>query len=133
MLDKTINIEDKIESRASIIEYRSDGILQLTRKEVDEFNVDDVREADKNCAKISRNEKYVLLVISKSYVPISSEARLLAASKEMNKNTIAVAVLIDSIASKIVMNFYISFNKPVSPTKLFTSEDKAVEWLRTFL
>lgn len=62
-------------------------------------------------------------------VDIEPEVRAWASSPTGNKNTIADALLISSLPHKLIANFYVKFNKPVKPTKIFNSREKAVQWL----
>lgn len=43
-----------------------------------------------------------------------------------------LAVVINSSLSRIIANLFMKFSKPPFPVKLFTDEDKAIEWLKTF-
>ena len=45
----------------------------------------------------------------------------------------ARALLVESPVTRVMANFFISINKPPVPTKLFTSEDQAVAWLKNFM
>lgn len=63
----------------------------------------------------------------------SKEAREYAASPEIAALTIAAAVLIGGSLSKIMGNIFLKFNTPPYPTKLFTDEQQAIEWLKTFI
>ena len=56
--------------------------------------------------------------------------RIWSAAPTGNKNTLADALVINSLAHKILANFYMKMNKPVKPTKIFTSQKKAVDWLK---
>jgi len=51
------------------------------------------------------------------------------ASKFLN----ALALIITSGFSRVIGNFFPGLNKPDFPVKLFTSEEKAVGWLKIFL
>ena len=62
-------------------------------------------------------------------VEIDPEVRKWASAPDGNKKTIADAILINSLAHKLQANFYLKFNKPVKPTKLFNAREKAVVWL----
>lgn len=73
------------------------------------------------------------LIIIKDFVQIDSEARKFSASEEANIYTIAEAFIIKSNALRIVGNFYIRFNKLVRPTRMFTNEEEATAWLKTFM
>jgi hypothetical protein len=70
------------------------------------------------------------LVIIGKYTNVSPEARELAANKELSKNRTSLAFVTDSLAHKLVVNFFIKFNRPSTPTKLFTDEEEAIRWLK---
>lgn len=63
----------------------------------------------------------------------SKEVRDYFASDEITALANASAMLLKSGISKIVGNIFLKFNNPGYPTKLFTNEAKAIEWLKTFL
>ena len=44
----------------------------------------------------------------------------------------ASALLVNSGISKTVGNFFLTFSQPSYPTKIFTNEKKALEWLQSF-
>lgn len=45
----------------------------------------------------------------------------------------AVALIVKSPLSRAIGNFFLGLNKTPLPTKLFTSENHAITWLKTFL
>jgi len=47
-----------------------------------------------------------------------------------NLYTKATAFLISSTSMMLLGNFYLNFHHPTRPTKIFTSEEKAVAWLQ---
>jgi hypothetical protein len=49
------------------------------------------------------------------------------------RQAVAVAVLVGSPLSRVIGNFFVGFNRPPVPTRLFTSEDEALLWLRGFV
>lgn len=60
----------------------------------------------------------------------TSDARARYASDEDADLVCATALLTGSAVSRVIGNFYLTLNKPASPTKLFTNEALAIEWLR---
>ena len=44
----------------------------------------------------------------------------------------ATALLVRSPVSTVIGNFFMGLNKPISPTRMFTDPEMAVQWLRTF-
>lgn len=128
-----IKIITKVDLHASTVSLRSDGIIHLELHPVEELAVKDAWEIIKAIEGIGKGKKFPNLITAKDYVNIDKEAKVLSASEEGNQYTLADAIVVDSIALKLIANFYISFNKPVRPTRLFSSEEKAVAWLKTFL
>jgi len=64
---------------------------------------------------------------------INRPARLYLGETEAAENVNATALYINSPVAKIIGNFMIGLNKTLYPTSLFVSEEKALEWLKTFL
>jgi hypothetical protein len=66
------------------------------------------------------------LRLLKSQTP---EARALLAGPVAARVSAAVALLIGSPLSRVLGNFYLRFNRPETPTRLFSSEEEARAWL----
>ena len=54
-------------------------------------------------------------------------------AKEANKHGKADAFVIHSLPQKLLGNFYLKIQKPSIPTRFFSSETKAIAWLRDYL
>ena len=121
-----------VDLTASIVTLRPDGIMHFDIKPVNEFMVNDVHDILNAVKKIGGGKEYLNIVTIKHYVTIHKEARALSASLQGNRYTIADAMVVNSTALKLVMNLYMAFDKPIRPTKNFTTEEKAIEWLKTF-
>ena len=107
-----------------------EGIIRLQlndRADIEVHHIDEIYKANQ---KLSEGSKYSLLVIIGKYTNVSPEARELAANKELSKNRTSLAFVTDSLAHKLVVNFFIKFNRPSTPTKLFTDEEEAIRWLK---
>lgn len=59
----------------------------------------------------------------------SPEARALLAGPVAARVSAAVALLIGSPLSRVLGNFYLRFNRPETPTRLFSTEEEARAWL----
>ena len=78
--------------------------------------------------------KFPVLIDMRLMSEVSEEARKYSATKETTELYLAMAILSGkSLPAKLIGNFFIKFNKPPIPTKLFKSEAKALTWLETFL
>lgn len=52
---------------------------------------------------------------------------------ENNPYSKADAFVLNSIAQKILANFYVKINKPERPTKFFNNLDEALIWLKKYI
>ena len=128
-----VYIISKVELSASTVSLRSDGIMHLDLHPKTELTLKDGWEIIKTIGEIGGGKKFPNMLTAKGFLNVHKDARALSASEGGNEFTLADALVVNSTAIKLIANFYISFNKPVRPTKLFNSEQKAVEWLKTFL
>lgn len=134
MIEQSIDIINETELSASIVSLRSDGLFQVQMKEIDrEVSLQDIEEMTAAVGKIGNGKMYPVLILIKRHNSISKEASEYAASDIAGIYTLADAIVINNFAIRIASNFYIKIFKPKRPTKMFTSEEKAVDWLKTFL
>ena len=63
-----------------------------------------------------------------SFSDIEPDLREWAADEDGNLYTHSDALVIESLSQKIIADFYLRFNKPFKPTKIFYSTEKAVKW-----
>lgn len=124
---KTITLD------ASTISLRSDGIIKIEIKPNTTLKLIDGQEMVKAFAEIGDSKKYPLLFIAGDFALANAKARYYASGKEANQFTIASVFVVKNIAQKLMGNAYITFNKPITPTKILTNEDEAVKWLKTFI
>ena len=71
------------------------------------------------------------LFMAAENVSISKEARDNAVKIEDQSMLGASAVVVDSLPYKLIANFYLKFNKPKRPYKVFGKEEDAIKWLKT--
>ena len=64
---------------------------------------------------------------------VSHDARKYSARPENTKAASAHGMFVGSAVSKLVGNLYLKLNKPKVPSRVFTSEDEAIQWLKGFL
>lgn len=108
----------------------ADRIFKLKPFEGVELDIDDVKEMRRVYLEFSKGKPFaVLLDASENFIP-NEEARALLASKEYTDKRVAAAFVTTTLANRIIGNFFINFNKPASPTKLFNDEASAFKWLK---
>lgn len=75
---------------------------------------------------------YPVLIDIRAVNTITKDARVFLGTEEAAEGIIAGALQIDSPIGKVLGNFFLSINKPLRPTKLFTDAVKAKDWLAKF-
>lgn len=122
-----------IEIKEAIITDRDDGIIHVHFKEGTEINVELQSKLFEIYNKICAGEKKAFMFSASEYVTVTKDARENAVKMAENIPALANAVIAHSIAYKLIANFYFIVNKPTRPFRIFNDEEKAVEWLRTFM
>jgi hypothetical protein len=107
----------------------TNGIMNVVFKKDCIVELDDVQEVVEWVGSIGSGEKYLNLMEAESNSEVDAEARAFAASNNQNQYTIADGMVMTSQAHRILSNFYMRFNKPVKPTKVFNNRTKAIQWL----
>lgn len=128
-----VSILKQVDFDIHSIALRSDGLVLVKVKANDEIDVKQVVQVVETLEKFGNGKKFPLLIIVGEYTLPSPEARAYIATAESDPYASAEAYVIQSFTQKLVGNVYLSFNKPARPTKMFNSEEKAIEWLKTFL
>lgn len=117
-----------IETKTHIVKYRHDGILEArTRPDWQgTFNDLHAKEFVKAINTLCENRKLPFLLVAYNG-KISQEARRYLS---INDQFIAKsAIVYTNPVTKIMGNFFLGFNRPQTPIKLFTNEEVAVKWL----
>lgn len=123
----------KILLNHSTIILRADGILELYTHDDHEYTIACVKENVSAFGELTGKQKVPVLIIGGAFTSVTKEAREFMASNESLIYSKAEAFLVKSLSQKMLVNFYIKFNKPLVPTQSFTVKEKAIEWLTTFL
>jgi hypothetical protein len=98
-----------------------------------EVTLENVTEVSRHLKKLSKGKKVPVFTDMRGLKSMTREARLFLSGEDAAQVTSAAALLIGSPLSKVIGNFFMGINKPPYPTKLFTSEEKALQWLKGFI
>ena len=96
------------------------------------FTIVEAKEYVKKLKEISKGIPHLILKVPGKHATIDTETRLYMATPEALCFSIAEAVIIQNVAQRIIGNFYIKFDKPLKPIKLFEKVDEAEKWLKNF-
>lgn len=114
------------------LHIRPDGIMQISMKPNTTLKQSDAETMVKLFKEMGGGKKFLLLFIAGNDTSVSTDARYYASGQEANQYTIASAFVVKSVAQKLLGNAYVTFNKPITPTRIFTEQDDAVKWLEGF-
>lgn len=109
-----------------------DGILRIKVIEGAHIDLESIKEDGLVNMQLTNNKRSLALYDSRAFFTIEPDAREYLRSGIIDPTRIATAVLTDRLATKILVNFFIRFNKPQTPMKMFTSEKQALKWLKEF-
>ncbi len=116
----------------STVFMRDDGLLQVDMHTDVLLEVEDAKQIVEAEGKLGGRKKLPALHIVGKHLAIGTGVREYSAN-EGTAFTSAEAYVINSLAHKILGNFYTKVNKPAVPTRMFSNEEEAVKWLLTFL
>lgn len=111
-----------------------DGIIRSIMHPQAVENIETAKENTAVGVKLSGGIKRPLLLDMSRIKSMDKEARDYYAQGEKRESCEkAVALIIKSPVSRIIGNFFLGLNKTTEPTRLFTDQQKALDWLKTFL
>lgn len=124
-----------IQTKVAIISYNSiERIVYMKILDGAEIELENAIQNQEAVKLLTNNEKHLLVVDARGIdVYVSKEARAFSADRIPSAPCIAKAFIVNSTANRLIGNFYINFNKPKVPTKIFSTIEKATEWLNSFL
>jgi hypothetical protein len=109
------------------------GIIKIEVEENALLNLEDVVAMRMVNQELSKGEKFCILWDSRGvHFTIDPQALKKMASAEYQETRKAAALIVNSLAGKLVGNFFKSLTSGKSPTRLFNSEAEALKWLRDF-
>ncbi len=131
--DKTVTIIATEVCEAFTLQLRSDGILHSHTSSNLEFTIESLKNFNVVMGKMLNYQKAPLLITLDEFAIPPVETRVFWAKKESCPYASADAYVATNFGHKFIGNFYLKFNKPGRPTKIFGTMEEAVEWLKTFL
>jgi hypothetical protein len=114
------------------VSLRNDGLMQIRVEAGTCSTVPMVKEAHETIGKVGKGQRYPLLIIAEKDSTLDTAAMAYMAKDDSNPYSNAEAIVIYSISQKLLGNFYLSFNRPKKPTKVFTKMEEALQWLEQF-
>lgn len=112
------------------IHYEND-VVTVIPDNSDNVDLEALKTYFEECVKFADHKRFYFIIDLRRIVMQSTpESRKFYASNPWNKYRLADALVVKSPAQKILVNFFIQFNKPKVPTKTFTSMGAALAWIK---
>jgi len=124
---------NSIDTKHTTITLRDDGIMQFYFKDKTILEVEMLKEALEVTRILGDGKKYPNLILAGDFITVAQVVREFAVTEESNRYTVADAFVVKSLAEKLMVNFYITINRPPKPTRYFNKEEDAIKWLKKFL
>ena len=120
--------------RASNVEFWDNDIIFIKLKDNLQIELQDSQKQYLFLkSKYDGINKHIILVEPGNDTSISKEAREFATKPESNEMTLATAVIVKSLAHRIIINFIINFtHQQTMKMKMFDNKQKAIDWLLSF-
>jgi len=93
------------------------------------MTLEDGKESTRISAEMVNYQPLPLLCDLTNVVKMTQECRRHFAGPEHAETFSRCALIVTNPISRIIGNFFIGLNKPLKPTKLFTSKDEGLKWL----
>jgi hypothetical protein len=121
-----------IDTQTATLSMLEKDILFVIMKE---GAVVDILESDENyvaAMQLTKGNRYGALIDARHYVTLTNEAREHSSNPRFQTHVIAQAVIITSLATRLLANFLIQFHKKNrnAEMKLFNGYDAALNWLK---
>ena len=125
--------EPVIKTRTNRNWLRSDGILQSETLPGASQSLADARENTAAYARLAGGRRRPLLMDMRTVSgPLDRAARQYYAGPEYAAVVSATALLVASPVGRLIGTFVIRLARPVSPIRIFSSEQEALAWLEGF-
>jgi hypothetical protein len=123
--------EGYIESEYSIM-WIENGIGYQTYKPGINITLEIAKQMVKDRVQSFNGVARPVLVDIRSLKSIDAASRRYFASKEAGELILAGAIYLASPLARWAGNVFLNIDVPITPAKLFTDKDKALEWLERF-
>jgi hypothetical protein len=122
-----------IVTRVTEVWVEADGIARVIHVPGAEVTLEDAKETMAAYLKLNQGRRMPLFVDTKAMKSMSRETRKYYAGEEAAKVASAAAIIVGTPASRVLGNFYLGLSNPHLPSRLFSSEEEALEWLKGYL
>lgn len=107
-------------------------IMNVYKPNLEKITIDVAKEIVRDRLQVSNGVTMPVMIDLTNAFTIDKASRRYFSMGDAMKYLSASAILVRNEITKLGGNIYIRIDKPKIPTKLFTEQDKAIEWLNQF-
>lgn len=115
-----------------VVTIEGSDLVRIAIKDNATLTVPDIGEIVEWLKQEFGERKFKVLSVPGEHSIISSEVRAFMSSPERSTRVIADAMVVTSLPHRLWANFYIQFNRPSIPAKVFGNENSARTWLENY-
>jgi len=120
----------EIRNSKSTIRWIGDSIINIEWDRDIEIGDEDVDELVIAFNRLTKGRRVQVLSEYGKFLNIESKTKEYAATK--SPDCTALAYVVESLAQRMVIRFYIKLRRTNNPAKVFNSKEEALIWLRKF-
>ena len=110
--------------------YLEDGIMYGLYKDGIRISLEIAKQVVQDRVTFCAGHSYPTMGTLKGGVILERDAREYFGTSEAVEGMTKMALLTDSLFTKVISNWYLNLSNPLVPTKVFTDKDDAVKWLK---
>ena len=123
-------VSEAISSQTEVADLSfSNDVLTVKVKENAEISVLQMSTLLREAVKIAGHQKYFAIIDVRAAFHSEANVRDYYSDNEYSAYRYADAFVVKSLAIRLLVNFYISVNKPSIPTRTFTEPEQAAKWI----
>jgi hypothetical protein len=121
-----------LDTKTAVIGLSGDGLVIVTIRDNAYQSLDDARTNLATAVAATAGRRRPLLIDIRSAQPLDADARHHYSGQTLVDAFVALALLVESSPfGRMMGNIYFRVARPGIPTRLFTDEGQAVQWLIT--
>lgn len=119
----------KSETDFAVVSLGEDKIVRVMFKKKSEITQDSFRTLFEVFKNLIEGVPYAYIYYAEdSSATVTDDGRRFAKEEEFSFPKICNAVIVTNLAHKLIANFYLKFNKPNYPFKVFSKMEDALKW-----
>lgn len=119
-----------LETSVAFLSFEDD-ILLVKMKEGINLDQAEMEHLLKQAVEFTSPNKYFAIIDTTAPYDSTPESRSFYAESEYSNYRYADAFIVNSLPMRLLVNFFITFNKPKIPSKMFNNEESALNWIQS--